>query len=197
MTGVIRIWFLTLCVLGVAGYLATVIRFRVHRSQVERKIGPVPVPAPVVAFAIAAVVLATGIGELPGEWWLVRGTGVGLSLVALVLVPWTARALGPLFIPGAAVLQDHELVTAGPFRLVRHPLLTSVLLFWLGAALGTLNWILLALWIPLLAAAVKSSRPEEELLRGKFGAAYEIYAARTGRFFPRLRKRTWIGRSGP
>ncbi len=57
---------------------------------------------------------------------------------------------------------------------------------WLGAALGTLNWLLLALWPLLLAGVFISSRDEEELLREKFGTTYETYAARTGRLIPKV-----------
>ena len=118
--------------------------------------------------------------------------GVGLSLYYIILLSWTVRTLGRFLVPGLAVYSDHELVTSGPFRWVRHPLYSSALALWLGAALGTLNWLLLALW-PLLLAAVLSDLPREEgMLRDKFGTAYDAYAARTGRLIPRIRG--WRGR---
>ena len=49
---------------------------------------------------------------------------------------------------------------------------------WLGAALRTLNWLLLAPWPVILAALRKGARTEEEMLRRKFGSAYDAYAAR-------------------
>jgi protein-S-isoprenylcysteine O-methyltransferase Ste14 len=186
MAEAMRIWFLALCILGIVGFLATIIRFRGHRGEVERKIGLLPVPAPLIAFTLAGAIIATRTGQLPGEWQVLRGVGVALSFCAIILIPWTARTLDRFFIPGAAVLRDHALVTGGPFRLVRHPLLSALLAFWLGAALGTLNWLLLAVWPLMLAAVFMSSRHEEELLREKFGAAYETYASRTWRFFPKV-----------
>ena len=186
MTEVARVWFLTLCVLGIVGFFATVVSFWSRREDVERKIGPLPVPAPLIVFGLAALIVATRVGELSNGWTLVRGLGIALSVYALILIPMTALTLRRLFVPGAAVLRDHVLVTSGPFRLVRHPLLSAVSAFWLGAALGTLNWLLLALWPLLLIAVHATTRHEEELLRGKFGEAYDAYAARTGSLFPKL-----------
>jgi len=78
-------------------------------------------------------------------------------------------------------------VTSGPFRYVRHPVYSAVVALQLAAALGTVNWLLLAIW-PLLVAAMRlvPIPREEKLLREKFGEAYLDYAARTGRLFPRL-----------
>ena len=102
------------------------------------------------------------------------------------MAQWSVRALGRLLVPGVGVFQDHALVTSGPYRWVRHPLYSSAFALWLGAALGTLNWLLLLLW-PLVAAGVVRHLPaEEEMLRAKFGTAYDEYAARTGQLIPGL-----------
>jgi len=186
MTEIPRFWFLVLYGLGIAAFLGTVIRFRGHRGAVERKIGPLPTPVPFVAFIIAVLILLTRTGEMSAGWPILRVLGVTLSFYAIVMLPWTMRTLGRLFVPGAAILRDHVLVTSGPFRLVRHPLLSAVTTLWLGAALGTLNWLLFALWPLLLAGAFMSSRDEEALLREKFGTTYEAYAAQTGRFIPKM-----------
>jgi hypothetical protein len=63
---------------------------------------------------------------------------------------------------------------------------------WLGAALGALNWILLGLWPMLVVGVTKSGKVEEEMLRAKFGDAYDAYAATKGDLVPKL----W-GASGP
>lgn len=186
MAEVPRLWFLVLYALGIAAFLGTAIRFRGHRGAVERKIGPLPTPVPLVAFIAALLILLTRTGEMSAGWPILRALGVGLSPYAIVMLPWTMPTLGRFFVPGAAVLRDYALVTAGPFRVVRHPLLSAVMALWLGAALGTLNWVLLALWPLLLAGVFISSRDEEGLLRDKVGTTYEAYAAQTGRFIPKM-----------
>jgi protein-S-isoprenylcysteine O-methyltransferase Ste14 len=187
MTEAIRLWFLILFSLGFVGTIAAFIRFRAQRGAVEDKIGPLPTPGPVIVSAVAILLLLTRTGEILAEWPIVRLLGVALSLYTIVMLPWTVRTLGRYGIPGAAILRDHELVTSGPFRLVRHPGYSAILALWLGAALGTVNWLLLVLW-PVLAAILSSvTRQEERLLRAKFGATHEAYCTRAGRFIPKMR----------
>ena len=76
-------------------------------------------------------------------------------------------------------------MSSGVYRLVRHPIYSAVLALWLGAALGTLNVLLLVLWVVPLVGVNIQARAEEELLRARFGQAYADYAARTRAFVPR------------
>lgn len=188
MRDALRVWFIALYGLGIVGFLASVIRFRPHRGTIEKKIGPIPAPIGVV-LVLAVVILATGTGEISGEtsvgWAILRGGGFGLSLYAIIMLPWALRSLGRLAVPGAAVLRDHELVTSGAFRVVRHPLASAQMVLWLGAALGTLNWLLLALWPLVVVGGFLTTQAEERLLREKFGTAYEEYAVDRGRFIPK------------
>lgn len=200
MTEAVRLWFIGLFSLGLAGTVTGYVRFRRHRGAVEQKVGPLPTPGPLVVATAGSLILLTGLGEIDGRlaagWWVLRGAGVALSLYALVTLPLAARALGRFGVPGVAVLTDHGLITSGPFRLVRHPGYSAVLALWLGAALGTLNWLLLISWPVLLGVMLVISRDEEVLLRRKFGSSYDAYARRTGRFFPGLSKRRRSTRGG-
>jgi protein-S-isoprenylcysteine O-methyltransferase len=182
----LRLWFLALYAIDIVGFLSTVARVRRERPVFERQIGPLPETGALVAWLVPPVILLAGIGRLAIELPLVRAVGVALSLYALIVVAWTVRTLGRQLIPGLAILPDHVLITAGPYRWLRHPMYSGALALWLGAALGTLNWLLLAIW-PLLAFGVRSELPKEEaMLRDKFGVQYEAYEARTGRLLPRL-----------
>lgn len=189
MTQATRIWFLVLFSLGFAGTLVAFIRFRAQRGAVEDKIGPLPTPGPLVVSTVGMLILLTETGEMSAESPILRVLGLGLSLYAIVMLPWTVRTLGRYGVPGTAVLRDHVLVTSGPFRLVRHPGYSAILALWLGAALGTLNWLLLVLWLPLVAILFTVTRHEERLLRAKFGATHDAYTARAGRFIPKVRGR--------
>ena len=193
MDRALRLWFLALYAFGIVGFLSNVLRIRRDRPAFEQQIGPLPEVGALVAWFVPPLILLSGIGMMAIEQPILRVLGVGLSLYSQVMVAWTVRTLGRLLIPGLAVFRDHVLVTSGPFRWIRHPLYSGALALWLGAALGTLNWLLLALW-PLFVAAVVSELPKEErMLRAKFGAPYEAYEAQTGRFLPRL----WGRRKSP
>ena len=80
-----------------------------------------------------------------------------------------------------------ELVTNGPFALVRNPIFAAMLPTALGLTLLVPSWIAIAGFVGLLVALELQVRVVEEphLLR-VHGASYASYAARVGRFVPGL-----------
>jgi protein-S-isoprenylcysteine O-methyltransferase Ste14 len=77
------------------------------------------------------------------------------------------------------------LVASGPFRLVRNPIYTSMLLGMGGVALLTPNLVAaLAVTTLVVALELQVRRVEEPHLLRVHAAAYRAYAARTGRFLP-------------
>jgi protein-S-isoprenylcysteine O-methyltransferase len=189
MTQALRLWFLVLFGLGLLGTMVAFVRFRADRKDIEKKVGPLPTPGPVIVSIIGALIVLTGIGEITDDtsigWASLRVLGVGLSLYTMVMLPWAVRTLGRFGVPGIGVFRDHALVTSGPFRVVRNPGYSGILALWLGAGLGTLNWLLLTLWPLLVIVLFMVTREEEGLLRAKFGTTYDAYAAKTGRFIPK------------
>jgi protein-S-isoprenylcysteine O-methyltransferase len=135
---------------------------------------------------VPPLVVLSGIGQFSAVWPIIRLLGFALSLYTLVVLTWVPRVLGRFLIPQAAVFPDHELVIAGPFRFMRHPSFSGALALWLGTALGTLNWLLVVLWLLLLIGKTIQARAEEEVLRAKFGGVYEAYTRRTWRFVPKF-----------
>lgn len=85
------------------------------------------------------------------------------------------------------------LVTDGPFRVVRNPILTGTITTALGLALVTPNILSLLMLVAILVSLeIQVRLVEEPYLLAVHGAAYRAYAARTGRFVPgigRLRSR--------
>jgi protein-S-isoprenylcysteine O-methyltransferase Ste14 len=88
---------------------------------------------------------------------------------------------------GLEIRKDHELVTTGVYRYVRHPMYAAIWLSALTQPLLIHNWIAGALAIPAFGALWLFRTPNEEaMLRASFGDSYESYARRTGRLLPRL-----------
>ena len=139
-----------------------------------------------MGFLVPPIAMLTRTGEIDVAWWVMRITGLLLGLYAAVILPWSASTLGRFLVPQARVSIDHELVVAGPFRFVRHPAYSGDLALWLGSALATTNLLLLLLWPLYVLGATVQSRAEDKLLASKFGDEYRRYAARVGRFVPRL-----------
>ena len=98
---------------------------------------------------------------------------------------WAIVVLGRFFTVDVQIEADHELVERGPFRFVRHPSYTGVLLAFVGFGLSLLNWIaLVVLIVPIFAAFVYRMKVEEQALQGALGQSYSDYMLRTKRLLP-------------
>ena len=119
---------------------------------------------------------------------IIAGVLVALLLLnGAALFRWSSTTMGRNWSLVARTRDDHELVTTGPFALVRHPIYVSMLLFLLAMAIATGHYLQL-LWAgPVFALGTWIRiREEERLLRAAFGEAFDAYARRTGAMFPRL-----------
>jgi protein-S-isoprenylcysteine O-methyltransferase Ste14 len=85
------------------------------------------------------------------------------------------------------VREEHQLVTQGIYRHVRHPMYLALLLYSLGQALVVPNWIVGASYGVAMALlfALRVS-PEERMMLDEFGQDYEAYMRRTKRLIPGL-----------
>jgi protein-S-isoprenylcysteine O-methyltransferase Ste14 len=183
-----RLSFAVAYLVGLVFFVILILTFIARRPLVEQRVGPLPAPPAFISWLIPPVILLADFGAFAATWMPVRVLGVALSIYALAVMPWAARVLGTSYAPGPALLRDQALVVVGPFRWVRHPIYSAVAALWLGAALGTLNWLLLLLWPIIVIGVSKQAGIEEQILRGKFGSRYDDYAATTGRLVPRFRR---------
>jgi protein-S-isoprenylcysteine O-methyltransferase Ste14 len=119
----------------------------------------------------------------------------GLVATGCWLLTGAVRALGKQWSLAARVLEGHELITAGPFRFVRHPIYTGMMGFMLatGLALGTWQGLIAASLLYVLGTTVRISS-EERLMRAQFGRDYEDYASRVPALFPLFRG--WLREEG-
>jgi protein-S-isoprenylcysteine O-methyltransferase Ste14 len=138
-----------------------------------------------VALAILVAAHWPG-GTLPAPWaWFVAGFVVTAAGVALRI--WAVVSLGRFFTTQVRVSTDQSVVSAGPYRWVRHPSYSALLLEVAGLGLAQTDWlsILLAAGLP-LPALVWRIRIEESALRTGLGAAYDEYAEGRNRLVPGL-----------
>src|ERR1044071_3886245 len=113
------------------------------------------------------------------------GAGVVLFVAGLTLRWWAIITLGRFFTVDVTIEKDHELVERGPFRMVRHPSYTGVLLAFVGLGLSLRNWAaLLVILVPIGAAFVHRMHVEEDALSHALGPRYAKYMERTKRLVP-------------
>jgi protein-S-isoprenylcysteine O-methyltransferase len=112
---------------------------------------------------------------------------VGLVLMGLGLAlrTWAILHLGRFFTVNVAVAADQRIVDTGPYRSVRHPSYTGLLLLAVGLGLCFGNFASFAvLVVPMIAMMQKRMRVEEEALAETMGNAYREYMGRTKRLIP-------------
>jgi protein-S-isoprenylcysteine O-methyltransferase len=113
--------------------------------------------------------------------------GVVLFVAGLFLRWWAIVTLGRFFTVDVMIEKDHELVERGPFRRVRHPSYTGVLMAFVGFALSLGNWAaLLVILLPIAAAFIHRMNVEEAALSRALGPQYTDYMRRTKRLVPFL-----------
>ena len=147
----------------------------------------------VLTILIAIVLLSTTRIPLPwlylplwpsGFWpfWL----GAALTVAGMLFAVWAREHLGRNWSRSVTIKQGHELITTGPYAVVRHPIYTGTLAGFLGMAIaisevrGFIVFVLMFLvfWFKL--------RLEEQWMRSQFGEAYAAYSRHTAALVPYL-----------
>jgi protein-S-isoprenylcysteine O-methyltransferase Ste14 len=118
--------------------------------------------------------------EVGAAGWLLTALGMLFSI-------WARVSLGRNWSGRVVLKHGQELISTGPYALVRHPIYTGLLLALAGTALydGRLRAVLglgffaIGFWL--------KARTEESLLEGEFGEEYGSYRTRTPMLIPSLR----------
>src|SRR6185503_3635585 len=149
MEDALHLYFLGFYAVSLLVFAVKVVPTSLRVSGVEhRAIGIARLLPPVLVlfdFVLPLVIILTRAGQLDARWIPLRLLGFLLSLYAAVVLLWASATMGRFLVPQAVVVADHQLVTRGPYRFLRHPAYSGDLALWLGAALGTVNVLLLAL----------------------------------------------------
>lgn len=116
-----------------------------------------------------------------GEWF-----GVLLTAAGITVAFWARWHLGTNWSGVVTLKEGHELIRTGPYRTIRHPIYTGILLALLGTAItfGEVRG-LLAMAIVWLSFYMKARR-EESFLSQEFGPNFAEHKQHTGMFLPRF-----------
>jgi len=112
---------------------------------------------------------------------------VGFLLLALGLALrwWSILLLGRFFTIDVAVADDHRVIDTGPYRVIRHPSYTGIILGAAGFALCSGSYISASvIMIAVVLALMARIRIEERVLSAQLGDAYRQYMSRTKRLIP-------------
>jgi len=155
-----------------------------------------PFPTRLVVYWLPLLIASLLLG--PGDWFghsllreqfvphttFVYSLGLCLAVLGAALAILSRMLLGGNWSATVQLKQEHELITAGPYRLVRHPIYTGLLVLFLG------NAVMVGDWRGLLAVAIvfasfwRKLRLEEIWLGEHFGESYRLYQGRTKALIP-------------
>lgn len=115
----------------------------------------------------------------------VHVVGLVLAVAGIGLTFYAQVAMGASWRIGVDPGERTQLVTTGPFALVRNPIFSAMLPTALGLTMLVPNWVALVGLVGLIAALELQVRVvEEPYLSQVHGGSYSAYAARVGRFAP-------------
>ena len=101
--------------------------------------------------------------------------GVALVAAGLGFASWARFHLGQMWSGTVTLKQDHRIIRTGPYRLVRHPIYTGLVLALAGTALTDLTSAAMIGLVLISGGLIIKFRQEENLLARHFGAAYDNY----------------------
>lgn len=141
------------------------------------------------------VIVAIGYSLLwQGRFWLRHPHSWQMVLAIVffalgILLSWTStRALGRQWRIDAGLSSDHELIMAGPYRFLRHPIYTSMLCVLLatGFVVTPLPLFLLAIVVFVFGTEIRV-RIEDNLLASQFGDTFQQYRQNVPAYIPFLK----------
>lgn len=118
--------------------------------------------------------------------------GALLYFPGMSFMIWARMVLGKNYFVstgfGAQLFEDHQLVTNGPFAIVRHPMYAGLIVASVGALLIYMTWttVYFVLFAPL---TLVRARREEQALAAEFGSQWQEYCRRVPMLIPHIRKR--------
>jgi protein-S-isoprenylcysteine O-methyltransferase Ste14 len=150
-----------------------------------------------LSYSVLTVAAAWAMGGDVPEGWLrtrlfaanlwTEWLGIAITAAGLAFAVWARAYLGGNWSSAVTVKVGHALVRSGPYRWVRHPIYSGIILAMLGTALVR-HQVRGVIAVVLLYAGFKiKSKIEEQAMAATFGAQYAEYASTTGAIVPRLR----------
>ena len=113
-----------------------------------------------------------------------RYSGLLIYLVFSWFQIWAFRTLGENYSQDIMIKKDHQLVTKGPFKIIRHPQYLSQILLDLGASAATLSYLVFALTIIEIPFIIMRAIVEEKMMEKYFGNSFSEYKKKSGFIIP-------------
>lgn len=122
---------------------------------------------------------------IPLPLWL-RWSAMCFGIATLPLLLWIHYTIGKYWSTSLELIEQHRLVTEGPYRWVRHPMYTQAIVFFVALSFVSANLFLMLSSIIVVIVIFNRMSKEESMMIERFGDQYLDYMKRTGRLLPRI-----------
>lgn len=151
----------------------------------RRRVRPVAVVIIVIGAVLIRVLRPSGQNGLIVHSPVVRGLGAALVVCGLGIAVWARVTMGRDWGMPMTEKDEPRLVTSGPYRVVRHPIYSGIVLAVIGTALAvSLAWLVPAAVVTVYFGY--SATVEERILTEQFPDAYPSYQSHTKMLIPFL-----------
>ena len=110
--------------------------------------------------------------------------GLAVQAAFLLLAVWARRHLGRNWSAEVRLAEGHALVTSGPYRVLRHPIYTSMLGMAVGTTIVSAQWHSVVGVALMIAAYARKIRMEEKILSAEFAQEYADYKKKSWALVP-------------
>ena len=166
----------------------TRLKSRRNRHGTRADHGSLVVVSLAVGLGVAGGCLVAGrvtSAAIPDARWVLFVAGLALMCAGIALRQWAILLLGRFFTVDVRVHAEQPVIDHGPYRRLRHPAYTGLLLTVLGIGLALGNWAALPIVILLpTAGLVVRIHAEERALLDGLGEPYRRFAATRARLIP-------------
>jgi protein-S-isoprenylcysteine O-methyltransferase Ste14 len=164
------------------GLKSTVAEIKEKPKTFLQKFPPVVSMLSLVALVLA--VFQIGTLEYTEEFNSIRYIGLVVYLIFSWIQVWSFKTLGDNYSQDIMVKKKHELVTKGPFKVIRHPQYFCQILVDLGAAAATLSYIVGGLALIEIPIYIMRASMEDKLLAKHFADEFTEYKKKSGFMIP-------------
>jgi protein-S-isoprenylcysteine O-methyltransferase Ste14 len=168
--------------LGLAVYLI-VTGFSANRDVRTPLVQSLGLAAAIVAaFLLPRMSLFRFVNFAPINAWA-SSLGLAISVIGAVIFIWGRQSIGLNWSQGVSAKHDHELVTEGPYRIVRNPMYSGGIIAGIGSALASGGGFVFLLLF-LTAIFIWRVGAEDRLMQRQFPGEYPAYRKRTKALIP-------------
>lgn len=143
-----------------------------------------PVLSMLSLVALIIAVFQIGTLEYLEEYNTIRYIGLAVYLVFSWIQVWAFKTLGDNYSQEIMIKKKHELVTKGPFKMIRHPQYLCQILLDIGATAATLSYIVGGFALLEIPIYIMRASMEDKLLAKHFAEQFSEYKKKSGFMIP-------------